>query len=94
MPTEIKNLRKAAERIKKAIQKGEKIILYGDADLDGVTATILLKEAIFNLGGKATAIYFPDREKEGYGITEIGLQNIKKFAPALLIALDLSLIHI
>ena len=91
MPTEIKNLRKVAERIKKAIQKGEKIILYGDADLDGVTATILLKEAIFNLGGKVTAIYFPDREKEGYGITEIGLQNIKKFAPALLIALDLGI---
>jgi len=88
---EIKNLRKVAERIKKAIQKRERIVLYGDADLDGVTATIILKEAIKNLGGQITAIYFPDREKEGYGITETGLNYLKKFAPSLLIGLDLGI---
>jgi single-stranded-DNA-specific exonuclease len=88
---EIKNLKKAAQRIKKAIKNKEKIILYGDADLDGVTTTILLKEAIKNLGGEISSIYFPDREKDGYGITKNGLHSLKEIAPALLITLDLGI---
>lgn len=85
---EIKNLKKAAEKIKKAIEEKEKILLYGDADLDGVCSVIILKEAIFNLGAKISSVYFPDREIEGYGISEKGLENLKKFSPALFIALD------
>jgi len=86
--TEIKNLKKAAERIKKAIKNKEKIILYGDADLDGVSSVIILKESIKNLGGEVIAVYFPDRETEGYGISETALSHLKQFSPALLIALD------
>jgi len=88
---EIKNLKKAANRIQKAIKEKERIILYGDADLDGVTTTILLKEAIKNLGGEIASIYFPDREKDGYGITKNGLHSLKEIAPALLITLDLGI---
>jgi single-stranded-DNA-specific exonuclease len=85
---EIKNLKEAAKRIKKAIENGEKIILYGDADLDGVTSVLILKETIESLGGKITKIYFPDREIEGYGISEKALENFKDLAPALFITLD------
>jgi len=85
---EIKNLEEAASRILEAIEKKEKILLYGDADLDGVCSVIILKEAIRNLGGKVEAIYFPDREVEGYGISEKGLNFLSKFSPALLISLD------
>lgn len=85
---EIKNLKKAADRLRKAIQGKENIILYGDADLDGVTSIIILKETIKNLGGKIEAIYFPDREKEGYGISKEALNFLKEKAPALLIAVD------
>ncbi|MBZ9578376.1 DHH family phosphoesterase, partial [Patescibacteria group bacterium] len=85
---EIKNLKKAAKRILKAIKNKEKIILYGDADLDGTTSVIVLKEAIKTLGGKIETIYFPDREKEGYGISKEALYYLKERAPALLIALD------
>ncbi len=85
---EIKNLQKVANRILAAIKKKEPIILYGDADLDGVTALIVLKETIKNLGGEISAVYFPDREIEGYGISERGLNFLKKFSPALLISLD------
>ncbi|UZE93522.1 MAG: DHH family phosphoesterase [Candidatus Nealsonbacteria bacterium] len=84
----IKNLKKVAGRIFKAIKNKERIILYGDADLDGATSVIILEETIKNLGGNISAIYFPDREKEGYGITKNGLDYLKKFQPALLIALD------
>lgn len=84
----IKNLIKAGNRIKKAIQKKEGIILYGDNDLDGVASVIILKEVIKNLNGEVTTIYFPDREKEGYGINERALEYLKKFSPALFITLD------
>jgi single-stranded-DNA-specific exonuclease len=85
---EIKNLKETAERIEKAIKEKERILLYGDADLDGVCSVIILKEAILNLGGKVDAIYFPDREIEGYGISEKGLEVLRKFGPGLFIALD------
>jgi single-stranded-DNA-specific exonuclease len=85
---EIKNLKKAADRILKAVKNGENIVLYGDADLDGISSVIILKESIQNLGKEISVIYFPDREIEGYGISEIGLNFLKKFAPALFIAVD------
>jgi len=88
MPAEIKNLKKTAKRILKSIKSKERIVIYGDADLDGVTSVIILKECIKNLGGEITAIYFPDREKEGYGINEEALHYLKKYAPALFLALD------
>jgi single-stranded-DNA-specific exonuclease len=85
---EIKNLKKAAKRITEAVKNKERIILYGDADLDGVTSVIILEEAIRTLGGKISTVYFPDRETEGYGISEIGLDFLKDKAPALLVAVD------
>ena len=88
---EIKNLRKAAERIGKAIIKKERIILYGDADLDGICSVIILQETIQSLGGSIAAVYFPDREQEGYGLTETALASLKKLAPALLITMDLGI---
>ena len=86
--TEIKNLKKAADRIKKAIKNKEKIIIYGDADLDGVSSVIILKEAIKNLGGNIVAIYFPYRETEGYGINKTALDYLKGLSPALFLTLD------
>ena len=83
----IKNLKKASDRVIKAIKDNENIILYGDSDLDGITSVIILQETIKNLGGEVTALYFPDRE-QGYGITEIALDSLKKHAPALFVVLD------
>jgi len=91
---EIKNLKKAADRILKAIKQKEKIILYGDADLDGISSVILLKEAIKNLGGGVSAVYFPDREIEGYGLNEDALNYLKKYSPALLIIMDCGISNI
>jgi len=88
---EIKNLKRAAQRILKAVKKQEKIIVYGDSDMDGVSSVIILNECIKNLGGKAIALYFVDREEEGYGINNKALNNLKKYAPALFIALDLGI---
>ena len=97
MKKEIKNLNKAAERIKKAIKRKERIIIYGDADMDGVSSVIILKECIMSLGRPAdsgspvSAVYFPDRETEGYGINKDALNYLKKYAPALFITVDLGI---
>jgi len=61
---EIKNLKKAAQRILSAIKKNERIILYGDADLDGTTSVIILEEAIKNLKGEISAIIFQTGKKK------------------------------
>jgi len=88
MPKEIKNLKKAARRILKAIKSKERIVIYADADLDGVSSAIILEESIKNLAGGVSVIYFPDREKNGYGINEKALFYLKKHSPALFLALD------
>jgi single-stranded-DNA-specific exonuclease len=84
----IKNLIKAKNRIIKAIKNNEKIFLYGDSDLDGISALIILEETIKLLGGKINGIYFPKRE-EGYGLTKKGISFLKRKKPNLLICLDL-----
>lgn len=87
----IKNLKKGATRIRKAIKDKERIILLGDSDLDGTTSIIILEQAIKSLGGNVVEMYFPVREKDGYGITEKSLKDLKHYTPALLIAADLGI---
>ena len=87
----IKNIEKAAERIKQAVQKKERIILYGDSDLDGVASVVILEETIKNLGGNTSCVFFPDRENDGYGINTNALELLKDKAPALFITLDLGI---
>jgi len=91
MVQKIKNIEKAAERIKKAVQNKERIILYGDSDLDGISSVVILEEAIKNLGGRIDCAFFPDRENDGYGINLKALDILKNKAPALLITLDLGI---
>ncbi len=83
----MKNLKKVAQRIRKAVRNNEKIVLYGDADLDGVTSAIMLEETIEDLGGKAK-VYISNRKKWGYGLSEEAVLGMKKEAPALLLSLD------
>jgi len=85
---EIKNLKEASERIEKAIRENEKIIIYADADIDGVTSCLILEETLKNFNFQPSAVLFPDRNEEGYGLNENALQVVSRFAPGLLILLD------
>jgi len=87
----IKNIEKVAERIKKAVLNNERIILYGDSDMDGISSTVILGEAIKSLGGNVYSVLFPDREVDGYGLNVRALEKLKDKAPALLITLDLGI---
>lgn len=87
----IKNLQKAALRIVKAARLQERVCIYGDSDLDGVTAVIILSEAIKSIGGNVASCYFPNREAEGYGLTFTALKTLKPLSPGLLVLLDLGI---
>ncbi len=91
MDSKIKNIVEAAERIQEAVKNNERIIIYGDSDLDGIASAVILEEAIKNLGGKIDVVLFPDRENDGYGINQKALDFLQDKAPALFIALDLGI---
>jgi single-stranded-DNA-specific exonuclease len=83
-----KELKKALVRIKKAIENREKIIVYGDYDVDGVTASAILWETLNRL--KADVMpYIPSRFDEGYGLSKEGIDNLlKKQNVSLIITVD------
>jgi len=80
-------MKKAIERIKIALQKEEKILIYGDYDVDGITSTSLLFSALSKLSS-SVYYYIPDRFEEGYGISKKGLQFITKYNISLVITVD------
>jgi single-stranded-DNA-specific exonuclease len=87
----IKDIDKAVDRIKEAVQNEEKIVIYGDADVDGVSSVIIMEETIKAIGGKVERSYFPDYEKQRHGVNEVALNILKPLAPALLITVDLGI---
>lgn len=86
-PFLMKDMEKAVARIIKAHENGEKIVVYGDYDVDGTTAVSLVYSFIRRFH-KKIEFYIPDRYKEGYGISYIGIDNAVKNKNSLLIALD------
>ncbi|MFN7169998.1 MAG: single-stranded-DNA-specific exonuclease RecJ, partial [Candidatus Omnitrophota bacterium] len=86
-PFLFKDMRKAVERIKKAIEKKEKILIYGDYDVDGITGMAILIKIIKNLGGRVD-YYIPHRIEEGYGISKEGVNFIIENEFNLVITVD------
>ena len=86
-PSLIPNLRKAAQRIAAAIAATEKIIVYGDYDVDGITATAILWHAITLLGGDVD-YYIPHRIDEGYGLNGGALTEIIDRGAKLIVTVD------
>lgn len=68
-PNNLPDIDKAIDRIKKAIKTGEKVLIYGDYDVDGITASTLLEEALKLAGIKEIEIMLPDRFIDGYGMS-------------------------
>lgn len=86
-PFEIKDMDKAAERIRKAIEEKEKILIYGDYDADGVTSTALLY--LYLKSENADVItYIPDRNSEGYGLNLDAVKEISEKGVKLIITVD------
>lgn len=89
----IDGIEKSVERIKKAIKENEQICIYGDYDADGVCASAVLYKALTSIGAKAIP-YIPHREKEGYGISNYGLDFVKDSGATLVITVDNGIVAI
>jgi single-stranded-DNA-specific exonuclease len=86
-PFLMKDMDKAVERIEYAINHHEKILVYGDYDVDGTTAVALVYSFLKKLYSEVD-FYIPDRYKEGYGISIQGIDFAAKSGYKLVIALD------
>ena len=86
-PYELKDMDKAVERINEALEKGEKIAVYGDYDADGVTATALLYLYFRSLGTDVLT-YIPDRNSEGYGLNMKAIKSLCQEGVQLIITVD------
>jgi len=86
-PFLLPDMEKAVQRIIKAIEDKEKIVVFGDYDVDGVSATALLWE-FFRYLGIDIDVHIPDRFSEGYGLGESVLNNIFASGTTLLITVD------
>ncbi len=86
-PFLMKDMDKAIDRINMAVENKEKVMVYGDYDVDGTTAVSLVYTFLKSLSGDI-AHYIPDRYKEGYGISKQGIDFAKENGYSLIIALD------
>jgi len=81
------NMETAITRILTAVKNGEKIAIYGDYDVDGVTASVLLVQVLRRMKAEAEH-YIPDRHSEGYGINCEALQKLKDEGYSLVVSVD------
>ncbi len=86
-PTLMNDISKAAERVHQAIADGEKILVFGDYDADGVSSTAVMLEALRELGADCT-FYIPNRFTEGYGPNEQAFRKAKTEGVNLIITVD------
>jgi len=86
-PFQMIGMEDAVARILSAISMGEEIVVYGDYDVDGVTATALLVQVLQQMGGKARA-YIPNRFDEGYGLNNEALDVLAQEQVRLVITVD------
>ena len=92
-PFLMKDMDKAVARLEEAIFKGEKILVYGDYDVDGTTSVAtmygFLKTQIFqNREDAPIEFYIPDRYTEGYGVSQRGIEYAADNGFGLIICLD------
>lgn len=86
-PLLMKGMAVAVDRLERAIKQSESIVVYGDYDADGVTATALLVQCLQSLGGKASD-YIPDRFEEGYGLNIGALRQLKEQGANVVVSVD------
>lgn len=86
-PMQLPGMREAVARTRQAVAEHEKIALFGDFDVDGVTSVAVLHQGLRGLGGVTTS-YIPDRFSEGYGLNKNAVRKLREGGAGLLITAD------
>lgn len=93
-PMLLPDMEKSSKRIIDALSKGEKVTVYGDYDVDGISATALMVQCLETLSGlywgrkSIIDYYIPDRLEEGYGLSTGGIETISKTGTKVIITVD------
>lgn len=90
----IKDIEKGVERIKKAIDENEKIIIYADYDCDGIPGAVILNDLFEKINYKNFSVYIPNRHNEGYGLNKNAIQKFIDHKVSLMITVDLGITNI
>ena len=93
-PFHMKDIEKAVDRIKKAIDNNEKIIIYSDYDCDGIPGAVVLHDFFKKLKYNNFENYIPHRHNEGYGIHKHAIEKFIKDKVTLMITVDLGITNI
>lgn len=87
-PFLMNGMQEAVQRIHHALQADENVLVFGDYDVDGTTSVALMMKGLRSDFGTRVSFYVPDRYKEGYGISEAGINHAASLGCKLIIALD------
>ena len=87
-PFLLPDMKKAVVRLKQARQQGEKIVIYGDYDIDGLSATALLLDAFGKFGLEDVDAFIPNRFVEGYGMTMGAVDKVRDMGADLIVTVD------
>jgi single-stranded-DNA-specific exonuclease len=86
-PFLMRDMREAVARILRAVEHKEKILIYGDYDVDGTTSTVILKKALLLIGADVS-YYIPERLKDGYGLRDDAMEMAREGGINLIISVD------
>ena len=86
-PFSMKDMDQLAERIVKAVRSGERIVVFGDYDVDGVTSTAVFMDFLDRVGADVTSI-LPDRYRDGYGMKPAGVQRAVEAGARVIVTAD------
>ena len=86
-PLELEDMAEAVAVVRHVIAQGERIVIYGDYDVDGVTAVAVLVETLQTMGAHVDP-YIPSRQDEGYGLNLEAIRTLAQFGTGLLITAD------
>ena len=87
-PRLLYGMKEAVDLILSAVRNGEKIVVYGDYDADGVTATVIMMTILRALGAKAPSFYIPSRFDEGYGLNENAIVKLAELGVDMIVTVD------
>ena len=87
-PFLLPDMKKAVARLKQARQHGEKTVIYGDYDIDGLSATALLLDAFGKFGFEGVDAFIPNRFVEGYGMTMGAVDKVRDMGADLIVTVD------
>jgi len=86
-PMSMRDMADAVERLRQALEVGETIAVYGDYDVDGITATCLMVDYLRSQGGRVVP-YIPNRLEEGYGLNRAAVEHLKDQGAGVIVTVD------